>query len=164
MRRVPTIEPSSMYDRMRKRWMEHEVRQRIVGFLVIFEDSIYVLLSLIFFVTALYIMGATIWTFDFRSMNNLIDNTLDRFLVVLMLAELLHTLLLFVKTHNFRHQPFLIVGIIAAIRRILVITAKETTNVAHPHMSGYILDLSVTTAVVVALTVALRISPTGDEF
>ena len=158
------MEPDSMHDRMRSAWMQHKIRQRLVGFLVICEDLIYVLLSVFFFVAALYIMVDAIISAKWNSVQSLIGTTLDRFLLILMLAELLHTLLLFLRTHQFRHQPFLVVGIIAAIRRILVITAEEVANRAPSHISGYLEDLAVTTGVVFILTVALRLSPKGDGF
>lgn len=156
--------PMPMGDKMRERWEEHPVRQRLVGLLGIAEDIVYVLLALILFGSAVYIVVVTLVHLDLRSVPRVIDQVLDRFLVVLMLAELLHTLLLFLKTHRFRHQPFLVVGIIAAIRRILVITAQAAVVQPEHHISSYLLDLGVTTLVVLTLTLALRLSPTRDEF
>lgn len=50
---------------------------------------------------------------------------LDRILLVLMLVELLHTVLISIRSGELRCQPFLIVGLIAAIRRILVVTLQS---------------------------------------
>ncbi|NMP21881.1 phosphate-starvation-inducible PsiE family protein [Sulfobacillus harzensis] len=158
------MEQMRMSDRMRDRWVSHHIRQRLVGVLGIFEDMIYVLLAFSLFAGALYIIVDTVVHLDLTSLSSFINSVLDRFLIVLMLAELLHTLLLFLKTHQFRHQPFLIVGIIAAIRRILVITAKAAVNRPEVHVSSYLLDLGVTTFVALALTLALRWSPKQDEF
>jgi uncharacterized membrane protein (DUF373 family) len=94
----------------------------------VLEDVIYMLLAGLFFVAAVYIMVDAMVSARWNSVPSLIGTTLDRFLLVLMLAELLHTLLIFLRTHRFRHQPFLVVGIIAAIRRILVITAQEALH------------------------------------
>ena len=49
---------------------------------------------------------------------------LDRLLLVLMLIELLHTVRLSVRSQTLLMEPFLIVGLIASIRRVLVITMQ----------------------------------------
>jgi len=155
--------PDHGVDMLQSIWIRTKFRQALVGVLGILEDVIYVLLSLFFFVAALYVMIDTIIHADWHSVSSLVATTLDHFLLVLMLAELLHTLLLFVRTHQFRHQPFLVVGIIAAIRRILVITAQAATG--HEILaSGYLWDLGITTLVVLVLSVALKISPKEDGF
>src|SRR4051794_17625962 len=56
-------------------------------------------------------------------------NLLDRTLLVLMLVELLYTVQVSFREHTLLPEPFLIVGLIAATRRILVVTAEF--SVAH---------------------------------
>ncbi len=51
-------------------------------------------------------------------------NLLDRALLVLMLVELLYTVQVSFRAHTLLPEPFLIVGLIAATRRILVVTAE----------------------------------------
>lgn len=155
-------EPLTTSEQVRSRWMEHGVRQRLIATLAILEDMIYILLSLLFFLAAMYIMVDAVTSANWHSVPSLIGTTLDRFLLVLMLAELLHTLLIFVRTHQFRHQPFLVVGMIAGIRRILVITAEQT--VQKGHIGPYLWDLGVTTMVVLVLALALRIGPNQRGF
>lgn len=50
--------------------------------------------------------------------------TLGNLLLVLMLAEILYTVRISITEHTLVPQPFLIVGLIAGIRRILVISAE----------------------------------------
>jgi Phosphate-starvation-inducible E family len=52
---------------------------------------------------------------------------LDQLLVVLMLVEILHTVRISIRSHILVTEPFLVVGLIASIRRILVITLQATT-------------------------------------
>jgi hypothetical protein len=47
---------------------------------------------------------------------------LDQLLLVLMLIEILHTVRISIRTQTLTMVPFLIVGLIASIRRVLVIT------------------------------------------
>ncbi|HEY8716552.1 MAG TPA: phosphate-starvation-inducible PsiE family protein [Candidatus Acidoferrum sp.] len=52
---------------------------------------------------------------------------LDQLLVVLMLVEILHTVRISIRSHTLVTEPFLVVGLIASIRRILVITLEAAT-------------------------------------
>jgi hypothetical protein len=49
---------------------------------------------------------------------------LDQLLLVLMMIELLHTVRISVRSEALMMEPFLIVGLIASIRRVLVITMQ----------------------------------------
>jgi hypothetical protein len=49
---------------------------------------------------------------------------IDRLLLVLMLVELLHTVRISIRSHTLVVEPFLIIGLIAIIRRILVLTLQ----------------------------------------
>jgi uncharacterized membrane protein (DUF373 family) len=56
---------------------------------------------------------------------------IDRLLLVLMLVEILNTVQASIRTRTLVCEPFLIVGLIACIRRILVITL-ETSQITRP--------------------------------
>ncbi len=51
----------------------------------------------------------------------------DQLLFVLMLAEILHTVRVSIRSGSLNAEPFLIVGLIASIRRVLVITLESST-------------------------------------
>ena len=50
---------------------------------------------------------------------------LDNGLVLFMVAELLHTVRITVRDRGLAAEPFLIVGLIAGIRRVLILTAQS---------------------------------------
>src|ERR1700694_1572980 len=54
-------------------------------------------------------------------------STLDHLLLVLMLIEILHTVRISIRTQTLTVVPFLIVGLIASIRRVLVIALQAAT-------------------------------------
>ena len=56
---------------------------------------------------------------------------IDRLLVVLVLVEILHTVRISIRSHTLVTEPFLIVGLIATIRRMLVITL-DAANLTKP--------------------------------
>jgi uncharacterized membrane protein (DUF373 family) len=49
---------------------------------------------------------------------------LDQSLLILMIVEILYTLQVPFREHTLVAEPFLIVGLIAAIRRVLILTAE----------------------------------------
>ena len=55
---------------------------------------------------------------------NVLQGRLDRILLALIVAELLHTLRYVVLRGEIVAEPFLFVGLIAVVRRILIITAE----------------------------------------
>jgi uncharacterized membrane protein (DUF373 family) len=50
---------------------------------------------------------------------------LDRVLLVLILVEILHTVVLSLRAHQLAAQPFIVVGLVAVIRRILFLLSSE---------------------------------------
>jgi hypothetical protein len=93
---------------------------------------------------------------------------LGNLLLVLMLVELLYTVRVSLHAHGLRPEPFLIVGLIAAMRRVLVITA-ETHPLAEmdmPRFDRAMLELgllTLLTLVVVASIILLRRSREGPH-
>jgi len=59
---------------------------------------------------------------------------LDQVLLVLILVEIVHTVVLSLRSHRLAAQPFIVVGLVAVIRRILVLlssyTRVDTTELA----------------------------------
>ena len=82
---------------------------------------------------------------------------LDRTLLVLMLVELLYTVRVSFRQHALLPEPFLIVGLIAATRRILVITAEfSVKGDSQPeHFRNGMLEIALLTVMVVALVGSL---------
>jgi uncharacterized membrane protein (DUF373 family) len=86
---------------------------------------------------------------------------LDRALLVLMLAEIIYTVRSIARRHRLEAEPFFIVAIIAAIRRILIITAESTRNVnlADPHFQAAMVELGLLALIVLALASGMRLIP-----
>ena len=83
---------------------------------------------------------------------------LNTILLVMMTMEIVYTVAISLKSHTLNAEPFLIIGSIAAIRRMLVITATSTDieeNVGRFHNT--LVELGLLAATVVAMTVAICI-------
>jgi uncharacterized membrane protein (DUF373 family) len=85
-------------------------------------------------------------------------NVLDRILLVLMIVELLYTVKVSFREHALVPEPFLIVGLIAATRRILIVTAQLAVLLEQPNDAVFrsaMLELGILTVMVVALVASL---------
>ena len=91
----------------------------------------YSLLAILLFVTVLAAItsaGKTLWdNIANRTMVTGILQVLDQLLSVLMVIEILHTVRISIRSHILVTEPFLIVGLIASIRRVLVISLEAST-------------------------------------
>ncbi len=88
-----------------------------------------------------------------------IIHLLDRVLLSLMLAEIIYTVGRIVQTQQLETEPFLIVGIIAAIRRLLIITAEGASHVdiADPRFLGTLAELGLLAVIILMLAWAMRL-------
>jgi uncharacterized membrane protein (DUF373 family) len=82
---------------------------------------------------------------------------LDRGLLTLMVVELLYTVQVSFRSHELKPEPFLVVGLIAAVRRILVVTAEFAHMVDREEAAfrRAMLEVALLTAMVLALVVSL---------
>jgi hypothetical protein len=110
---------------------EEKVRNHFGDYLSTAEVVIYSVLAVLLFITALATIanagkmlweGLGHWTIATETLR-----VLDQLLVVLMLVEILHTVRISIRSHFLVTEPFLVVGLIASIRRILVITLEAAT-------------------------------------
>jgi len=95
------------------------------------EVVIYSVLAVLLFITAIATIanagkmlwdGLAHWTMATETLR-----VLDQLLIVLMLVEILHTVRISIHSHLLVTEPFLVVGLIASIRRILVITLEAAS-------------------------------------
>lgn len=80
---------------------------------------------------------------------------LDLILLILMIAEIAYTVTISLRGAVLTPQPFLVVGLIAVIRRILVMTVQEVQGQSPAGFTQTTLDLGVLTVVVIAFVFAM---------
>jgi uncharacterized membrane protein (DUF373 family) len=94
------------------------------------ELVVYVALGVLLSVTALLSLGsaALVLLEGMRDLTgtHAIFSIVDRLMFVLMLIEILHTVRGSVRSGALTPEPFLIIGLIASIRNVLVITLKSS--------------------------------------
>ena len=85
---------------------------------------------------------------------------LDRVLLVLILVEIVYTVVLSLRAHRLVAQPFIVVGLIAVIRKILVVLTPES----HSNLSTSELALLIgMVAVFVAGLIAVSFFEKGSD-
>jgi hypothetical protein len=83
---------------------------------------------------------------------------LNTVLLVMMTMEIVYTVAISLESHTLNAEPFLIIGMIAGIRRMLVITATSTEQEAHAEQfRNTLVELGLLAAMVVALAGAIWI-------
>jgi hypothetical protein len=94
------------------------------------EDLIYLATAALLATTAVMLLGTTAWSLlrALRTSTVMSDalKALDSLLLVLMIVELLHTIRLFLVEHLLVAEPFLIVALIAGVRRMLILTTEAS--------------------------------------
>ena len=79
----------------------------------------------------------------------------DRILLILLIVELLYTVQVSFREHALVPEPFLLVGLISAIRRVLVLTAEFGEFRTEIGAQQFVIELAVLTVLIVALVASL---------
>ncbi|MBJ7595276.1 MAG: phosphate-starvation-inducible PsiE family protein [Candidatus Dormibacteraeota bacterium] len=142
---------------------------RALAGLEMIEDAIYAVIAVFLIGSGvLLLLGAGIdisKTFDINNIHPLVVRVLDETLLVFMVVELLHTVRVTLRDHTLAAEPFLIVGLIAGVRRILILTASSDTLHSGPDFVVYWVQLLLLIVLVVAMVIALfiwRRTASGD--
>lgn len=129
-----------------------------------FEDVVYVGLGVLLAYSAAALLlgsGKALWHSAMAGAPpGAIIELLDRALLILMIVELLYTVQVSFRAHALLPEPFLVVGLIAAIRRILVVTAEFSRVVEKPDPQQFhniMIEEALLTAMVLALVISLRL-------
>ena len=132
------------------------------------EDAVYIGLGLLLAVTAfaLLVTGAVEFVSSVMAgrLAETVVEILDRILLVLLIVEILYTVQVSFREHTLVPEPFLIVGLIAAIRRVLVLTA-EFKNLLQKGDTAFrdgMVELGLLGFLVVALVVSLVLLRKAD--
>ena len=90
---------------------------------------------------------------------------LDSVLLVMMTMEIVYTVTLSLESHKLVAEPFLIVGAIAAIRRMLVITAQSTQLENQPALfQNTLIELGLLAATIIIIAASVYILRSSQKF
>ncbi len=143
----------------------HPVRRHVVNGLSLIEDLVYVGLGVLLAVGALALLvsafRASVGALLAHSLPSQVVTLLDQILLVLLIIELLYTVQVSFREHALVAEPFLVVALIAVIRRVLVLTAEvpklpQAGEEVFRHALWELALLSAMIAVLVASLVVLQ--------
>lgn len=130
-----------------------------IAFLTVAERTVYFLaaLALIAAAAALFVvLVLNVITSDTGGVTQTVITVLEQMLLVFILLELAHSVHIVLREQTLVAEPFLIIGLIAVVRRILIITAEgKRFPVGGQEFTNLLFELAVLTALVIALAVAL---------
>ena len=140
---------------------ERRKREWIARGFTAVEDIVYLGLGLLLAGISLALLVSGLISFGENliagSLTTNVVALLDRGLLILLVVELLYTVQISFRAHGLVPEPFLLIGLIAAIRRVLLLT----TEMAQVHAQSdavfqrFIAELVVLTFMILALVISL---------
>ncbi len=124
------------------------------------EEAVYILIGvlLVFAAVGLLVTAGIHFASEVRlDAHAATLSLLDTLLLVLMLAEILYTLIVTLVEHVLVLRPFLIIALIAAVRRILILTAAQASLVSGTaeHFQRTIVELILHAGLILVLVISL---------
>lgn len=126
------------------------------------EDVIFVGLGVLLAGTALYLLAAAAGHFGrhlfaFTLTGGAVITLIEELLLVLLVVEILYTVQVSFREHTLAPEPFLLIGLIAGVRRVLVITAElaEPQNKTEETFRYLMIELGILTLLILALVASV---------
>ena len=126
--------------------------ERFFGFV---EDGLYVLIAAALAIGGVILFGYEVYDFAAHitegDLSKHILSLLDGLLLVFIITEIIHTIRAVIDEKVLVSEPFLVVGIVAAIRRLIVVGAEAKDLMGKPEFGDAMLEIGVLTGAVVFL-------------
>jgi uncharacterized membrane protein (DUF373 family) len=123
------------------------------------ENFVLTIIAIALVALAVLLLGSSIVSLFYAAVSgqirDLAIDILGSILLVMMTMEIVYTVTLSLKTHSLKAEPFLIVGIIAAIRRMLLITAQSTQMSNSEVFRDTLLELALLAVIILAMAGAI---------
>lgn len=134
---------------------ENPVDRRFSRFFGTLEQVFYIGVALALSLAGASLFFSVTWRFATSfGRGNLSTNVLeflDGLLFVFIITELIHTVTTVIAENVLRAEPFLVVGIVAAIRRVIVIAAQAERQVGKPEFADLMFEMAVLLGAVLVL-------------
>jgi uncharacterized membrane protein (DUF373 family) len=136
-----------------------EDRQRLADrVLSMFEDALYWAIAVVLVAGSVALLVAqfnTMFRLRSASASTVMLEILDGLLLIFIFVELLYAVRACLRSHEIVAEPFLIVGILAAIKEIVVLSVEAATLLEKgPEFSRAVVEIGVLGAVVLVLALA----------
>ena len=135
---------------------EARLRDKTSDFFGYAEDIFYVAVAGSLVLIGVLYFAYTVYDFvthvaDAADMSVIVVDLLGSLLLVFIITEIIHTIRAVIDEKILVAEPFLIVGIVAAIRRMVVLSAEAQDLLGKPEFTDAMLELAVLTAMALLL-------------
>jgi uncharacterized membrane protein (DUF373 family) len=144
-----------------RRWRSPERQETIRSLVVASEMSLYLIVGVLLLATAFLVIVASINDLvqGIARSENLVDvgfRLLREILLLLIVAELLHSLRFVLYQGEIPAEPFLFIGLIATVRRVIVVTAEaERLPGEAQALTNFLFELGLLSVLAVGFAVAI---------
>ena len=148
----------------------HHAKSRAAHILSQVESIVLILIAVVLSVLALLLLGSTVLSLIEAviqgTVRDLAIEILDSVLLVMMTMEIVYTVTLSLESHTLAAEPFLVIGAIAAIRRMLVITAESTKlEIANPEaFRSTLIELGLLAFIIIAIAASVYVLRRSQKF
>ncbi|MBA3390404.1 MAG: phosphate-starvation-inducible PsiE family protein [Rubrobacter sp.] len=135
-----------------------DVGSRLSGFIELAERIVYYGAALFLLLTIVMVFLSVVAGLRDIAEAGLLQTALeilDKVLLIFIFAELLSTISTTIREREIAAEPFLLIGLIAVVRRILAVTVSIEQSLGTPRFQDLLLELGVLTALVITLSIAL---------
>ena len=135
----------------------------VAHYIALTERFVLILIAIVLSILAILLLGSGVLALAQAAISGTIRDQaieiLDTVLLVMMTMEIVYTVTLSLESHTLVAEPFLVIGSIAAIRRMLVITAESTKlELSNPEADrNTLIELALLGFVVIAMAVSIYI-------
>jgi uncharacterized membrane protein (DUF373 family) len=124
------------------------------------EDAIHVVVAGLLVVAGAFVVWSVVTRMGDEihkatSPQEVVTFVLDKGLVLFIIAELVHTVRVTIQERKLVVEPFLIVGLIAGVRRLLVLTAQAAEPNGSFRWNPQGIEISILLALVLGMTLSL---------
>ncbi len=134
------------------------------------ESIVLALIAVVLIILALMLLGSSTMSlvnaFREGQVSTSAIDILDSVLLVMMMMEIVYTVAVSLESHSLVAEPFLVVGLIAAIRRMLIITA-ESTRVEATNTDAFrslLIELALLAFIVIGMAVSVYVLRRSNKF
>ena len=143
--------------------------RRVARYLKVAESVVLVLIAIVLVILAVILLGSSVLSLFYALLNGTVRDLsidiLDSVLLVMMTMEIVYTVTMSLEGQTLAAEPFLTIGAIAAIRRMLVITAESTTQINNIEVfRSTLIELGLLAVIVIAIAVAIYMLRRSERF
>lgn len=158
---APLVQSSSSAIHVGERGSERTVR-RLLRPLEIAEDALHYAVAVALLGVGVIVLWRSVadgFSGSGDLLSEIVPSVINSLLFVVIVLELLGTVTAHFKRGGFQLRPFLIIGIISAVRHILTVGAKSSLGKGIPNdeFTRVMVEFGVNVGIIVALVIALAI-------